>query len=124
MDKKKILIIDDEEGFSQLIKMNLEESGEYDVYTQSKGLLGLATAKQVKPNLIFLDILMPDVEGSEVAAQLRDDRETKNIPVVFLTALVSGSEVKSRGGTIAGNPFIAKPASADQLIAIIKKTIG
>ena len=124
MVNKRILIIDDEENFTQLVKLNLEDTGEYTVRTENRGALGFAAAKQFKPDLILLDILMPDTEGSEVAFQIKNDIETKDIPIVFLTAVAEKEEVKRSGGLIAGHPCVAKPISSEQLIAVIKKNIG
>ncbi len=121
MEKKKILIIDDEEDFCQMIEFNLEDSGKYEVKIETKGKEALAAAKEFKPALIFLDIVMPDVPGDEVAQQLKADEMTKDIPVVFLTALVSGDEVASQDGVIGGNPFIAKPVPIEKLIDCIEK---
>lgn len=124
MEKKKILIIDDEERFTQLVKLNLEKTGRYEVMTQSKGSLGLATAKSFNPDLILLDILMPDMEGGDVASAMHDDNDTKGIPIVFLTAVAEKKEVKRGGGTIGGYPFIAKPVSVPELVHVIEKEIG
>lgn len=122
--KKKILIVDDEEDFTKLIKLNLERTGKYEVATENEGSLGLAAAREFKPDLILLDILMQDMEGSEVASQLKDNEDTKNIPIVFLTAVARKKEVEESGGVIGGRPFIAKPADIDQIIDVIEKNIG
>lgn len=122
--KKKILIVDDEENFTKLVKLNLEKTGRYEVKTENKGSLGLTTAKEFKPDLILLDILMLDMEGSEVASQLKDNENTKNIPIVFLTAVVTKGQVEEASGIIGGHPFIAKPATAEELIDCIEKNIS
>lgn len=119
--KKRILVVDDEEYFSKMVKLNLEKTGKYEVKTESKGSRGLAVAKEFKPDLILLDILMGDLEGNEVAAQLKDDKETKNIPVVFLTAIATKEQVEESKGVIGGYPFLAKPVSEDKLIECIEK---
>lgn len=123
MDKKKILIIDDEEGFAKLIKMNLEATGEYEVRTENRGELGLAAAKEFKPDLIFLDVMMPGIDGPDVRYQLKSEKDTKDIPVVFLTAVVSKEDTEENNGIIGGNLFIAKPVDIKSLIEIIKKNI-
>lgn len=124
MSKKKILIIDDEENFTKIVKLNLEETSKYEVRTENKGSFGLAAAKKFNPDLILLDILMPDMEGSEVAFQIKNDEDTKNIPLVFLTAVAKKEEVKASSGVIGGYPFIAKPVSVEELIDCIKKNIS
>ncbi|MCX5696791.1 MAG: response regulator [Candidatus Omnitrophica bacterium] len=121
---KKILIVDDEEDFTKLIKLNLERTGKYEVKTENQGAFGFTTAKAFKPDLILLDILLPDAEGSEVASQLKDDEATRNIPIVFLTAIIAKQEVKESGGVIGGHPFISKPVDIKQLIEVIDKNIS
>ncbi|OGW75981.1 MAG: histidine kinase [Omnitrophica bacterium RBG_13_46_9] len=123
MNKKKILIIDDEAGFTKLIKLNLEKTRRYEVRTENVGSRGLASAIEFKPDLILLDILMPDIEGSSVAAQIKDEEKTKDIPIVFLTAIISKEEEHSDGGIIGGYPFVAKPVDMDDLIGCIEKNI-
>jgi CheY-like chemotaxis protein len=123
MDKKKILIIDDEEDFTKLVKMNLEGTGEYEVRTENKGKFGLAVAKEFKPDLILLDVMMPGKDGCEVRYELKNEQETKDIPVVFLTAVVSSKDTEKNNGLIGGNLFIAKPVDIKKLIEVIKKNI-
>ena len=84
---------------------------------------GIAVAKEFKPGLILLDIMMPGVDGGEVCFRLNSDEDTKNIPIVFLTALISKKEARKKDNIIKGRPFIAKPASVDELIDVIEKNI-
>ncbi len=124
MARKKIMIIDDEEFFTKLVKLNLEKTGKYEVRAENKGSQSLAAAREFKPDLILLDILMPDMEGSEVAIQLKNDVNTRDIPVVFLTAVVKKEEVESGSGVIGGHPFIAKPVSTNELINCIEQNLS
>ena len=121
--KRKILIIDDEKEFAQMVKLNLESTNRYEVRTESKGSQGLSVAQAFKPDLILLDVIMPDMAGSEVARRLKDDHSTNHIPIVFLTATVLKEEIESRGSVIGGNLFIAKPANVDEIIQCIEKNI-
>jgi CheY-like chemotaxis protein len=123
MAKKKILIVDDEEDFTKLIKLNLEQTGKYEVQTESQGARAVGAAKAFKPNLILLDIVMPDIDGGDVCQQLKDDKYTENIPVVFLTAVVSKEETEGGSTFIGGHLFIAKPITTSQLIDFIEKNI-
>jgi CheY-like chemotaxis protein len=118
--KKRILIVDDEDSFVKLVKLNLEYTGEYEVLGETKGARALAAAREFRPDFILLDIVMPDMDGGEIAQQLKDDKELKDIPVGFLTALVSDREVTQNGDSIAGRPFLAKPVTVGQLIEFIK----
>jgi CheY-like chemotaxis protein len=122
MDKRKILIIDDEEKFTKYVKLNLESTGNYEVMVASNGLSGLEAARVFKPDLILLDIMMPDMDGTEVIEQLKDDESCKNIPVVFLTAIVTKKEV-DRKSNIGGHPFIAKPVNLQNLVSSIEQNI-
>ena len=124
MQKKRILIIDDEEGFTHLVKLSLEATGKYEVRIENKGSLGHLAAKQFKPDLILLDLIMPDMGGGEVSYQLKSDEGTKTIPIVFITAIMTKDEAVARGGIISGHQVIAKPVGTEELIDVIKKSIG
>ena len=123
MDRKKILIIDDEEKFTKFVKLNLEQTGKYEVMVENLGARSIAAAKAFKPDLILLDIMMPDMDGSEVASQLKEEESCKNIPVVFLTAIVTKQEIDEKGPNIGGHPFIAKPVNLKNLISSIEQNI-
>ena len=121
MDKKKILIIDDEVDFTNLVKLNLEKTGKYEVKVENRGEHGLIAAREFQPDLILLDILMPDLGGSEVAYQLKNDKSVDDIPVVFLTSVAKKEEVASARGVIGGHPFLAKPVTTEELVTCIDK---
>lgn len=123
MNKRKILIIDDEEKFTKYVKLNLESTGNYEVMVASNGLNGLEAAGKFKPDLILLDIMMPDMDGTEVFERLKSQESCENIPVVFLTAIVTKREVVAKGSNIGGHPFIAKPVTLENLISGIEKNI-
>ena len=119
MRKKRILLIDDEPSFTHMLKLNLEETGAYEVRAENRGTQGLATARQFKPDLILLDVIMPDMSGGEVAYQIEADRDVKNTPIVFLT----GAAKKEDEGTIAGRAFIAKPVTVIEVIDCIERVL-
>lgn len=121
--KKKILLVDDEENLLEMIKLNLEATGKYEVQTESQGLKVFEKAKQFKPDLVFLDIVMPDIEGSEIAYSFKEDPELSKIPVVFMTATVTAEEVNAAGQKIGGQVFLAKPVSVKQLLDCVEKNI-
>ncbi|MDD4908278.1 MAG: response regulator [Candidatus Omnitrophica bacterium] len=120
MDKKKILIVDDEKDFGQMVKLNLEKGGEYDVRVESVPGYAIETAKYFKPDLIFLDIVMPDLDGMSVFNQLQDEDDLRGIPVVFLTAIMSQEEVARCKGVASEHIVLAKPIKLDKLIECIK----
>ena len=119
--KTRILVVDDEAPLTRMIKRTLEATGRYEVITENFALDALATARAARPDLILLDVMMPDKDGGEVAAELRTHRDTAHVPVIFLTAAVQEGEVRDRGGLIGGLPFIAKPVGKDELIAAIEQ---
>ena len=120
---KKILIIDDEEDFCFFLKQNLEATGSFEVFTSSSGEQGLELARKFTHDLILLDIMMPGMDGPDVAAELKGDRRTENIPAIFLTAIVKEMEIKSSEGFIAGWHYIAKPVEIAKLLALINNLI-
>lgn len=120
----KILIVDDDVDFTELLKAGLEGTGKYKVQAENQGSRGLSVAKAFKPDLILLDVMMPDMDGSDVAEQIRADGNMKNIPIVFLTSIVTEDEVKFHAGTIGGQNFIAKTLAIQKLINSIEQIFG
>ena len=118
-----ILIVDDEEDFAHFVKLNLEGTGKFDVIISTSGQEGLEMAREVLPDLILLDILMPDIQGTDVAEDLLADSRTQNIPMIYLTAVATKKDVSDRDGVIGGRQFIAKPVSPDELIAAIERIL-
>ncbi len=119
MKKKRILLIDDEPSFTRMLKLNLEETGAYEVRAENRGTEGLAAARQFKPDLILLDVVMPDMSGGEVASQIGDDRTVKDTPIVYLTAAARKEEDEG----IAGRPLLAKPVTVDEVIDCIERNL-
>jgi len=122
--KKRILVVDDEASLTRMLKRNLESTGRYEVHTENSGAAGVAAARAFHPDFILLDVMMPGVDGGEVAAQLREDKALEKIPVVFLTAIVKQEETTATGGTIGGCEYLAKPIKLEDLVACIQKHIG
>lgn len=115
--KTRILVLDDEVDFSQLLKLSLEQTGDFEVRVANTPLEGLATAAEFEPNLVLLDVMLPEMDGGEVAARLQADPKLSGVPIIFLTAAVRRAEVSSRNGRIGGLPFLAKPVDLPELIA-------
>ena len=124
MTKKHILLIDDEESFTHLLRVNLEATGRYEVRVENRGAWGLVAAREFRPDLILLDIVMPDLDGSQLAGQIQEDAHLKGTPIVYLTAIVSRGETHTHGGMIGENAFLAKPVSTNEVIACIEKYVG
>jgi len=122
--RQKLLIVDDEEDFCFLVKKNLEATGEFQVFVAHNGKDGIVLAQVEKPNVIILDILMPAMQGGEVAELLRQDPSTKDIPIIFLTAIIRKEEVGEEPMRHIGpNKYIAKPIETKQLIDCIKEVL-
>jgi CheY-like chemotaxis protein len=120
---RRILIVDDEAGFTRLLKLTLEGTKRYIVKEENDGSQALSVARQFRPDLILLDIVMPKVDGGDVARQIASDPILKDVKIIFLTAIVSQREAAGVGG-IGGFPFMAKPVSLAALTAMIEETMG
>ncbi len=118
LSRTKILVVDDEEDILEFLSYNLEKEGA-KVYTANNGLEAIDIAKKKKPDLILLDVMMPEMDGVETCLQLRDKDETKNIVIAFLTA--RGEDYSQIAGFDAGaDDYIAKPIKPRVLISRIK----
>ena len=122
--KKRILVVDDEPALTRMVKLNLERTGDYEVRTENQGSMALEAAREFKPDLILLDVMMPDMSGDEVSAQMKEDEELSKIKYIFMTAIVTKDETETMGSNIGGNEFLAKPVKTDELIATIERVLG
>jgi len=123
MAKKKILIVDDEKTFTEMLKLNLDSAGGYDVRIENDARNALLVAMEFRPDLILLDVVMPAKEGPDVFVEIKDHKVLKEIPVIFLTATVTNEEMSNQEGMIGGRQFIAKPCSLETLLYVIEKRI-
>lgn len=120
---KKILIVDDEADLLKTMKIHLESRG-YDVVTAVNGNEGLDKVEKENPDLIVLDIMMPEMDGTEMAQRLRENPHSRKIPIIFLTCLVEKEESKFAGHIIGNNFFLAKPFDSQELIGLIDKQLN
>ncbi len=121
MIKKKILLVDDDASITRTVKVNLEKSGRYVVRTENKAVDAVPAARQFKPDIIFLDVMMPEMDGGEVDALLQEDPTLKNIPVIFLTAIVTKQETGGDAPVMKGRErYMAKPINLNALIKCIE----
>ena len=119
-EKRRILIVDNDPNTTHLVKVLLERTGHYLVLEENDATKAHQSARNFRPDLILLDVVMPETDGGEVAARIEADPELHNTPIVFLTALVTRAEAKS-GLHIQGHPFLAKPVSIPELIDAIEE---
>ncbi len=114
----KILVVDDDRAINELIKVNLKLAG-YEVVQAFDGTQGFALAKQELPNMVILDVMMPNVDGYTVAQRIRQNDSTKNMPILMLTAL-SDIEDKGRGFAIGIDDYLVKPFDMEELKMRVK----
>ncbi|MEA3207274.1 MAG: two-component system, OmpR family, response regulator [Chthoniobacter sp.] len=120
MNKPKILIVDDESGFTRLIKIALRK---YEIREENDSLRALDVAREFHPDLIVLDVIMPGLDGGDVAAAIRVDPKLRHTPIIFLTATVSPKEAGTEPKLIGGYPFLAKPVSPAALEKCIEENL-
>ena len=105
---KKLLVIDDDKRICSLLKLKLEKNGTHKVFFCQEGNQGVQLAIKEQPDLIILDIVMEGLQGNEVANMLSEQSETKNIPIIFLSSLITEGETAPGGNFIGGRYFIPK----------------
>ena len=120
----KILVIDDDITINELVRINLELQG-YNVYTAENGTVGFALAKQEQPDLIILDVMMPEVDGFTVAKRIRECKQIADTPILMLTALSQLND-KVKGFDIGVDDYLVKPFEIEELKvrvrALLKRT--
>ncbi len=114
----KILVIDDDIAINELIKINLELQG-YEVKQAFNGTEGFALAKQEQPNLIVLDVMMPEVDGFTVAQRIRQSDSISDTPIIMLTALSQLND-KVNGFDIGVDDYLTKPFETEELIVRVR----
>lgn len=119
---RSILVIDDDEMVSKIIRPILFSYG-FSVLAADTGEDGLQVAKTQKPDLILLDVIMPGIKGREVCEKLKKDPDTKDIPVVFLTAKHSEEDIKAEK-EVGSAGHLTKPVNAKILIEMIQNVLG
>lgn len=119
---KRILVVDDDKVFLRMVEYDLTKNG-FDVVTAQDGESGIILARTQDPDLILLDINMPDLEGGDVVSALEEDPHTQNIPIIFVTALLTKQEEVKRQNMLGRHSFFSKPYNLDRLLEEIDKYI-
>lgn len=122
-DTKRILVVDDEKDVLLVLEKSLVAEG-YSVVTAGNGKDAIISAKSERPDLIILDVALPDMLGGEVAAKLKKDLGNKKIPIIFLSAMFSKTEESKKGHVVGGNVMFAKPYDREELLTTVKKLLG
>lgn len=121
----KVLAIDDEADFCYFVKKNLMQSGMFDVIIATNGAEGIKLAENEKPDIILLDLFMPDMPGEDVAAALKEKDSTAKIPILYVTALATNEDViEGKENKIGNNYILPKPVRTKKLIETIVKILG
>nr|BFE33675.1 hypothetical protein GCM10010200_059260 [Actinomadura rugatobispora] len=115
----RVLVVDDDEVIRQLIAVNLQLEG-FDVSTAVDGQDCLERVREVRPNVITLDVMMPRLDGWVTAMRLREDDDTRHIKVVMITARAQEHDVR-RGHEIGVDAYVTKPFDPNQLIQTVRK---
>jgi two-component system OmpR family response regulator len=124
MKKPRILIIDDNVNATRVAKLIIERSGCYEARELNDPTQALDVAREFRPDLILLDVCMPGVEGSEVAEKIHGAPFLADMPIVFLTCIVTPSEVGKNGRVVIGDhEYMAKPVRPSQLLACIQENL-
>lgn len=121
MPKGSVLVIDDEKDLIELVRYNLQKEG-FDVAAAFDGESGLAAARQQKPDIVLIDLMLPGIDGLEVCRQLRSDPRTAPIPVIILTAKSSEPD-RVVGLELGADDYVTKPFSPRELAARVKAVL-
>jgi DNA-binding response OmpR family regulator len=118
---KKILAVDDHQHIVRLIQVNLSKA--YEVLTAGDGEEGLRKAREVRPDLIILDVVMPKMDGFEMLNELKADPELSSIPVVMLTVKAQNADIV-RGLHQGAEFYLPKPFHPHELQALVQRVLG
>ncbi|MEX2580705.1 MAG: response regulator [Verrucomicrobiales bacterium] len=122
---RKLLLIDDEAGFTELLKMNLEKTGQYEVMIENDSTKAHLAAKKFRPDAILLDVVMPGMDGGDVQAELEGDPELSSVPIIMLTALVDSAELSAGAVAQSGSVVVLpKPVDLPLLLRVLDETIA
>jgi len=121
----KVLVIDDEVDFCYFVQKNLMRDGLFDVIIATNGRDGIELAKNEYPDIILLDLFMPDMPGEDVADALKENTVTADIPILFVTALATNDDiVDSKENKIGNNYILPKPVRTKKLIETIMNILN
>src|ERR1043165_6046458 len=122
--KKRILVVDDQPSNTRVVKLYLERTNDYVVREENDATVALPAAEDFQPHLILLDVMMPGMDGGELASRMQASSKLNGVPIVFLTAAVTKGEVEAKDGQLGGFPFLAKPVVLSEVLACLKHHLG
>ena len=118
----KVLVIDDDPDLREIVTLKLELAG-YEIHAEADGDAGLAAVRELKPDLVLLDWMMPRMTGIEVCRAMRDEEGMRSIPVVLLTAKAQVADMQ-RGFAAGADDYVVKPFSPSELLARVTATLA
>lgn len=125
---KKIVLVDDDFDLSDTIKSVLEYGGGYQVLVSNEPKQGIEVIKKIKPDLILMDVILPGMNGAEAVKILKSNSATMNIPVIFLTGLLSGEkdDLQENAINVSGERYatLAKPFENERLLKMVKDALN
>jgi twitching motility two-component system response regulator PilG len=121
MDRNRILIVEDEESLLKLESILLTSKG-YQVYGATDGRSALEELKRIMPDLVLLDIMLPELDGFEVCRQIKENPETCHVPVVMLSARKNRQDVE-RGAQVGADAYVTKPFKSAKVMEIIESLL-
>ena len=124
MNKRRILVVDDEPKLSELVRMFLERTQRFDVRVENRSAHAVAAAREFRPEMILLDVDMPGKDGGQVARELKDDTTLRATPILFFTSLISRAEAGERETVRGGMRFLAKPVDPKILIDTVDRILA
>jgi two-component system OmpR family response regulator len=120
--KTRVLIVDDNRHFAEGARTILQRTGQYTVCVETNAPRALETARSFKPDLLLVDLMMPEIDGVELATQIGADWALHDVPIVFVTALITPEEA-SDGRRIDGHRVSAKPHTAAKLLRVVEENL-
>jgi CheY-like chemotaxis protein len=118
---KRILVVDDEPDVLKILLLRLKKTG-YEAIGARDGREALALARQMIPDLIILDVYLPDMNGNDAARILKEDKDLKRIPIILISA--TATSVAQRAKECGADGYIAKPFEPEELIGMVKRYLG
>ena len=123
-EKKRIFVVDDVPSNSQLVKLFLEQTNEYEVLEENDSSVALRAALEFRPDLVLLDFAMPGINGRELASQFEAHPELKAVPIVYLTSTITKADARAVHGRLGRFPILAKPFRLAELLECIQMQLS
>jgi CheY-like chemotaxis protein len=122
--KKRILVVDDDQCLTKLVVLFLARSDSYFVRVENDPAKAISAAMEFRPDLILMDISMPDLDGAELASRMKALPALRSVPIVFLTGSVTADEAAEHAGYVGGPKFLAKPFGSEDLLNCVVRQLA